>query len=315
MHGVVEQFVVDIPVASWGIDVTVDHPLIVPALGVAANAGACIVDAVWMLDGAGLYHPEVPTIIQVKNAAPSAGHCLVQAFDNSALYIALGITPVSYRVRFLVQLDRCVLGQVSQAADPTPLGPAMWSYGGGGGGVITPVFLRPLGCSDVDDAVCTLLGITPRTIEVDEEARAMYLGPAPAAFTAAQIGVDIYDEADGPTWCEVGLLKGVPTLFDGPSALTLVGYADTTTDWSVPGPVATSLSGLTIAAGDHLWFAWSVKDGGPGLPSFRATLPDAILSGLFVFSSGVRLSTMAPGTNFNRCGAAERGARSVVGCS
>lgn len=185
---------------------------------------------------------------------------------------------------------------------------------GGGGGILT-AFFRPFGCSDVDDAVCTLLGITPSTIEISEEARATYLGMAPSVFTSVRVGVDVMTAAAGTDWCEVALLKGTPVLFDGPASLTLLGYADASADWSVPGPVATTIAPVSIAPGDHLWLAWSVKQGGGTLPAFRATLPDAILAGFFVFTPGLRLSTMPAGTNFNRCGSAVRGARAGVGCS
>lgn len=180
---------------------------------------------------------------------------------------------------------------------------------------ILSTFLRPVGVHDMDDAMAAILGITPKTAEVSEEARALYLGPAPADFTAARIGVDVFTAAVGTDWCEVGLLKGTPVIMAGPSSLTLVGYADASSDWGTPGPVATNLSGLVIAAGEHLWLAWSCKVGGGTLPDFRATMPDAILSGLFVNASGVRLSTMVSGTAFNRVGAALLGVRSVVGFS
>ena len=316
-YATAQTFDVPIAVADWGTVQDIPHTLTHEVLGslIPAISGFCAVESVWVVDAAGgVLHPEVSSVIEVINPGPSPGVVRLRAYNNAAAYIALGVTPVSYLIRLFVQEDVTALGIMVQPAGPTPLGPAMWEYGGGGGGGLSPTIFRPVGCHDVDDTISTLLGITPATEEVSQEARALYIGRALAPFTVAAPVVDVVSTA-ATDWCEVGICKGNPVLCDGPSNLTLIGYADTTGDWSVPGPVKTTIGGIAIAAGDHLWLAWSVKATGTTMPAFRPCLPDGILGGLFVFANTTRLSTMAPATAFNRCGSAERGMRSTVGCT
>jgi len=175
---------------------------------------------------------------------------------------------------------------------------------------------RPVGGTMIDVAAATVTGTGWGTTEVDGECRAWYIGRAPGSFASIKVGVDVLTAVVAPTWCELALLKGAPVLWAGPSALTLLGFADTSTDWSVPGPVPTTIT-ATISPGDHLWIAHAcLKSGGADpLPVFRAVLPDYIISGVSVYASATRPSTMAAGTNFNRCGAAVRGMDFLAGCS
>jgi hypothetical protein len=182
-----------------------------------------------------------------------------------------------------------------------------------------PTIFHPVGKTQIDVAVATLVGTGWATTEIDTEARAIYLGRAQRDFTSAGVVVDVLTAVIAPIWCEAAILKssGSPVLCDGPSAMTQIKTVDTTADWSVPGPVLTNFGALTIARGDHIWWAWSVKrlDAQDPLPEFRAFLPDYILSGLSVYLSATQLSTMGAGTNFNRLGAGVRTVDSLVGCS
>lgn len=182
-----------------------------------------------------------------------------------------------------------------------------------------PTIFHPVGKTSIDVLVATVTGTGVSTTEVDEEARAIYLGRAQKAFTAAEVVVDVLTAVVAPTWCEAAILKSStsPVLCAGPSAMTRIKAVSATTDWSATGPVKTSFGALTIARGDHIWFAWATKKSAPAdpLPSFRAFLPDYILSGLSVYAAGTRLSTMAGGTNFSRLGSSVRTVDSVVGCS
>jgi hypothetical protein len=187
------------------------------------------------------------------------------------------------------------------------------------GSVLAPTIFHPVGKTSIDVAAATVCGTGWGTTEVDEEARAIYLGRAQKPFTGAEVVVDVLTAVVDPTWCEAAICKsaGSPVLCAGPNALTRVKAVNTKGDWSVPGPVRTVFGALTIAAGDHIWFAWSVKrkDLADPLPEFRAFLPDYILSGLSVFCASTQLSTMAAATDFNRLGAATRTVDSVTGLS
>jgi len=184
---------------------------------------------------------------------------------------------------------------------------------------VAPTIFHPVGKTQIDVAVATVTGTGFATTEVDEECRAIYLGRAQTDFTGAEVVVDVLTAVVAPTWCEAAILKSStsPVLCDGPSAMTLIKAVDTTGDWSVLGPVRTVFGALTIARGDHIWWAWACKrkDQQDPLPSFRAFLPDYILSGLSVYLSATKPSTIAAGTNFNRLGATVRTVDSVVGCS
>jgi hypothetical protein len=182
-----------------------------------------------------------------------------------------------------------------------------------------PTIFHPVGKTQIDVAAATVCGTGYATTEIDQEARAIYLGRAQKAFTAAEVVVDVLTAIVGSTWCEAAICKGAgtPVLCAGPNALTALQVVDTSADWSVPGPVKTSFPACAIARGDHIWFAWSyaLKDQQDPMPAFRAFLPDYILSGLSVYASATRLSTMGAATDFNRLGATIRTVDSVVGCS
>jgi hypothetical protein len=174
---------------------------------------------------------------------------------------------------------------------------------------------RPLGGCPIDEAVSELVGINLFSEETDEDCRAWYLGAAQTAFTGARIVVDVFTVADAPTWCEIGLLKGTPVLCNGPSSLTLVKAADVTATWGAPGPQYTDLAAIGVSVGEHLWLAWSIKKGVPALPSLRACVPDAIMSGVFVHRAATRLTTMAGALAFDRVASGTRGIDAVVGFS
>jgi len=182
-----------------------------------------------------------------------------------------------------------------------------------------PTIFHPVGKTQIDVAVATLCGTGFATTEINEEARAIYLGRAQKAFTGVKVVVDVLIAVVAPTWCEAAIFKSStsPVLCAGPSAMTRIKAVDATASWSVPGPVATDFGAVTIARGDHIWFAWATLKSGPAdpLPSFRAFLPDYILSGLSVYLGGTRPSTMGAATNFNRLWATVRTIDSVVGCS
>lgn len=174
----------------------------------------------------------------------------------------------------------------------------------------------PINGEGIDVAAATVCGTGWGTTEVDEECRAWYIGRAVKSFTSITIGVDILTAVVAPTWCEVAVLKGTPVLWAGPCALTTIAWRSTSGDWSVPGPVPSTFAAV-ISPGDHLWIAHGCKKSGPAdpLPEFRAILPDRILSGVSVYASATRPSTMAAGTNFSRCGATVRGVDFLAGCS
>ncbi len=171
---------------------------------------------------------------------------------------------------------------------------------------------KPLGGTPLDEAACTLLGTGIESIEADEECRAWYLGPAQAAFTGARIVVDVQTACNAPTYCEIGICKGTPVLCNGPSALTLVKSADASAIFNVAGPQYVDLAAMTVAVGDHLWLAWSNKKNASPQISFRGCLPDAIMSGMFVYKAAQRLSTLGAATDFDRCSSTERGIDSTV---
>jgi hypothetical protein len=182
-----------------------------------------------------------------------------------------------------------------------------------------PTIFHPVGKTSIDVAVATVCGTGYATTEVDEECRAIYLGRAQKDFTGVEVVVDVQTAVVAPTWCEAAIFKSStsPVLCAGPSAMTLIKAVNTTGDWSAPGPVRTVFGALTIARGDHIWWAWSCKrlNQQDPLPSFRAFLPDYILSGLSVYLGATKPSTLAAGTNFNRLGNTIRTVDSVVGCS
>ncbi len=171
---------------------------------------------------------------------------------------------------------------------------------------------KPLGGAPLDEAACTLLGMGIETIEADEECRAWYLGPAQKDFTAARIVVDVQTPVIAPTYCEIGICKGTPVLCNGPSALTLVKSADASAIFNAPGPQYVDLAAMSVAVGDHLWLAWSNKKNASPQISFRGCLPDAIMSGMFVYKAAQRLSTLGAATDFDRCSSTERGIDSTV---
>jgi hypothetical protein len=184
---------------------------------------------------------------------------------------------------------------------------------------VAPTIFHPVGKTQIDVAAVAHTGTGYATTEVDEECRAIYLGRAQKAFTGAEVVVDVLTAVVAPSWCEAAIMKssGSPVLCDGPSAMTTLKAVDATAAWSVVGPVSQSFGNVTIARGEHIWFAWACKrkDQADPLPEFRAFLPDYILSGLSVYLGATRPSTMAAGTNFNRLGNTIRTVDSVVGCS
>lgn len=174
---------------------------------------------------------------------------------------------------------------------------------------------HPVGRCTLDVVAYTAIGgLSLATTEVSEEARAIYLGRAGKAFTAARVVVDVLTNAAACDWAEVAILTGTPVLCAGPSSLTVLKAQSAMADWAVIGPQFSDLA-LTIAPGDHLWLGWCSKFGGGLGPAFRAFLPDDKLSGLTVNYSGTRLTTLAGANNWNRLGATTRTMDSLVGCS
>jgi hypothetical protein len=182
-----------------------------------------------------------------------------------------------------------------------------------------PTIFHPVGKTSIDVAAATVTGTGYATTEVDEECRAIYLGRAQKAFTGAEVVVDVLTAVVAPSWCEAAILKSSasPVLCAGPSSMTLIKYVNTEAIWNATGPVKATFGALAISRGTHIWFAWACKrkDQFDPLPSFRAFLPDYILSGLSVYLGATRPSTMADGTDFNRLGNTIRTVDSVVGCS
>lgn len=192
--------------------------------------------------------------------------------------------------------------------------PIKWAPPAGAGKA--PTIFAPVGLHPVDEAVCDLLSVSIKTVEVDEESRAVYLGRAQDAFTGAEAVLDIQTAVDKADWCEVAICKGTPVLCNGPSSLTRIAAVDTATLFETPGPLSVDFGTVAIEAGDDLWLVWGCKIiAGGTLPAFRAMQADGLMSGVFVYASGTRPSTMTAGTSFNRPGSTERAAQCLLGCS
>jgi hypothetical protein len=184
-----------------------------------------------------------------------------------------------------------------------------------GAGAICQEFFQPLGQAPVDEEARIGDGYAVDTTETTDESRAVYLGKAGKAFTAAAVTLRVDTACIAATWAEVAICTGYPSTL---TKLTTAGWTDITGYIDTTGRkvIPISLMGLGgVVGGDHLWLVWGCKytPEQAVMPTYFASVRDAIQSGFFRFASTTRPSTMGAETTFDLEGATKFPLWAVVG--
>lgn len=137
---------------------------------------------------------------------------------------------------------------------------------------------------------------TAVTTPTSNQIIAQYLGVAPRALTSITVRVNVTTQVSAsPTWAEIGIAKGTPTMGSGAS-LTRIGYTNVASTFNSTGLKDTVVS-VTAAAGDHLWVLWGSQAATPYVLR-GGGIGDALSTGRNQFVAATRISTMSANTAF-----------------
>lgn len=174
---------------------------------------------------------------------------------------------------------------------------AIWAAGPGN---VAQTILTPVGFAPADIAFRTAAAYLVATVEVDQEARAVYLGRVETSYNKADVRLYVVLAAVGLSLGEVAICTGTPGI-GGSQALTRVGWSDASAVFVGAGAATITVTMTGVVAGDHLWLAWYQKhDGqqGSNLATFDPATADHLTSCVAQFKAATRLSTMASPTTF-----------------
>ncbi len=137
---------------------------------------------------------------------------------------------------------------------------------------------------------------TAVTTPTSNQIIAQYLGVAPRALTSITVRVNVTTQVSAsPTWAEIGIAKGTPTMGSGAS-LTRIGYTNVASTFNSTGLKDTAVT-VTAAAGDHLWVLWGSQAATPYVLR-GGGIGDALSTGRNQFVAATRISTMSANTAF-----------------
>jgi len=189
---------------------------------------------------------------------------------------------------------------------------AIWAAGPGN---VAQTILTPVGLAPADIAFRTAAAYPVDTAEVEEEARAVYLGRVETSYNKADVRLYVVVAAIGLSLGEVAICTGTPGI-GGSQNLTRVGWADASGVFVGAGAATITVTMTGVVAGDHLWLAWYQKsDGqqGSNLATFDPATADHLTSCVAQFKAATRLSTMASPTMFGVLGKTTEPLWAVVG--
>jgi len=178
-----------------------------------------------------------------------------------------------------------------------------------------PTILTPVGFAPADIAFRADSAYLVETTEVDQQARAVYLGRIGKAFDTATVAIYVVTAAVFLEHGEVAICIGMPGV-GAAVKLTRLGYANAVSAFEALGPHVVSVTFSGAAAGDHVWLAWVQKaDAGQGgtLATFDLAVADHLTSGMGQFAVATRLSTMGALTQFGILAKAVEPLWAVVG--